>query len=294
MKNDIDKYNRQITIFCIQMNFSERYKYKNIPDIQMESMDGLLRNGLWNMLAVHSWNKVQPDIVCRYKLSNPLNQEIRDLCFQLFEEYGIRIELEWDDWVAVRKLIETRFSHFKWNKVYDFMEFVAKHHKGDTKDFFAGCNRVLERHNAAYRFIGGIITRITEQQEVEEIELALDSACQVSTHLRQSIEMLFNREKPDYRNSIKESISAIESLVCIIVGEKGTLGDLIRKLEDEIGLHKTLIQAFSKLYGYTSDADGIRHALWEPENVKFEDAKFFLVVCSAFINYVKAKTGVNC
>ena len=44
--------------------------------------------------------------------------------------------------------------------------------------------------------------------------------------------------------------------------------------------------AFDKLYGYTSDADGIRHALLEEDKVTFEQAKFMLVVCSAFTNYV--------
>ena len=64
---------------------------------------------------------------------------------------------------------------------------------------------------------------------------------------------------------------------------------MIKKLEDEIQLHPALRTAFSSLYGYTSDEGGIRHALMESENVRFEDAKFFLVVCSAFVNFVEAK-----
>jgi hypothetical protein len=46
----------------------------------------------------------------------------------------------------------------------------------------------------------------------------------------------------------------------------------------------SLKRAFDKLYGYTSDADGIRHALLEEDSVTFEQAKFMLVVCSAFTN----------
>jgi hypothetical protein len=34
------------------------------------------------------------------------------------------------------------------------------------------------------------------------------------------------------------------------------------------------------------DQAGIRHALLEKEQVGFDDAKFMLVVCSAFVNYV--------
>jgi len=57
-------------------------------------------------------------------------------------------------------------------------------------------------------------------------------------------------------------------------------------MESKRNLHPALKGAFDKLYGYTSDADGIRHALLEEDKVTFEQAKFMLVVCSAFTNYV--------
>ena len=60
-------------------------------------------------------------------------------------------------------------------------------------------------------------------------------------------------------------------------------------LEDKIGLHPALRAAFGNLYGYTSDEGGIRHALMESKVVSFDDAKFFLVVCSAFVNFVETK-----
>ncbi len=48
---------------------------------------------------------------------------------------------------------------------------------------------------------------------------------------------------------------------------------------------------FGTLYGYTSDADGIRHALMDLPTLTFDDAKFFLVVCSAFVNFAQAKVA---
>lgn len=56
-------------------------------------------------------------------------------------------------------------------------------------------------------------------------------------------------------------------------------------------MHSDLKEAFKKLYGYTSDADGIRHALMDESNLDFEDAKFMLVSCSAFTNYLIAKAA---
>ena len=144
---------------------------------------------------------------------------------------------------------------------------------------------------SAYRFVDGVITQITDEQEIAEIEQAIEaSKSPVSKHLRRSLELLSDRNAPDYRNSIKESISAVESLVAIVLkADKGTLGQLIKKLEDEIDLHPALKTAFNSLYGYTSDEGGIRHALIKAERVDFNDAKFMLVVCSAFINFVEGK-----
>lgn len=45
------------------------------------------------------------------------------------------------------------------------------------------------------------------------------------------------------------------------------------------------------MYGYASDANGIRHALSEESTISVADAKFMLVICSAFINYVLGKMG---
>ena len=78
----------------------------------------------------------------------------------------------------------------------------------------------------------------------------------------------------------------------MIVGdEKATLGDALKKLEDNgVQIHGALKEGFKKLYGYTSDQGGIRHAegMFE-SNVTFEEAKFMLVSCSAFINYLIAE-----
>lgn len=70
---------------------------------------------------------------------------------------------------------------------------------------------------------------------------------------------------------------------------KATLGDALKALERNGKLHPALKEAFLKLYGYTSDAQGIRHALVDEANLSQADARYFLVVCSAFINLLKAQ-----
>jgi len=279
------------------MRFSERYGYKDIRDIiQLESIDEPLRNALWSTLKIFVWDYVRAStgIYHRYYLSDHSNRDIQALCRHLwFDYFKEPLDQLDNNWNTVYERLRRYFFDCEWYEVYDFIEFVANNYEryGAKEEFTSACNHVLEKEMSAYRFIGGVISRITEQKELEEIQQALDEALgPVQVHLRRSLELLSSRDAPDYRNSIKESISAVESLVASIVGaEKGTLGQLIKKLEDEIGLHPALKGAFSSLYGYTSDEGGIRHALLEAENVRFEEAKFYLVVCSAFVNFVAAK-----
>jgi hypothetical protein len=49
-----------------------------------------------------------------------------------------------------------------------------------------------------------------------------------------------------------------------------------------------------KLYGYTSDAGGIRHSLVDGSDpVTVDDARLMIVVCSAFANYLVARTSMG-
>ena len=154
-------------------------------------------------------------------------------------------------------------------------------------------NSYLEREVSAYRFVDECITPITDQREIDEVETALAGQSEaVSKQLARAVELLSDRQNPDYRNSVKESISAVEGEIrSTLRTDGGTLGELLRQLEQREPLHPALKAAFSSLYGYTSDESGIRHALLDNgREVTFEEAKFMLVACSAFINYVRGAT----
>jgi hypothetical protein len=140
------------------------------------------------------------------------------------------------------------------------------------------------------------LVKINSEEEIQEIESALISSRDnklkgVHIHLKNALEKLSDRKSPDYRNSIKESISAIES-ICIVMADskKIELGKALKLIKDKIGLHPALEQGFIRIYGYTSDSDGIRHALMDEDNLDFEDAKYMLVSSSAFINYLMIKS----
>jgi hypothetical protein len=132
---------------------------------------------------------------------------------------------------------------------------------------------------------------ITTDEEVAAVEAALQTPLSsVQEHVHRAVVCLSNRKDPDFRNSIKESISAVEAICSTIVGKPhATLSKALARIETKIPIHKAQKEAFESLYGYTSDAEGIRHALLDKGTLTADDAKFMLVSCSAFIEFLVSK-----
>src|SRR5262249_1603017 len=142
---------------------------------------------------------------------------------------------------------------------------------------------------SAYRFVGEILAPITSDLEVSTIEESMnlsDTFSGARSHIRHAVALFAQKPKPDYRNAVKEAMSAVESVVRIVTGsKKATVGDALRKLEEAKPMHPAFKQAMDKLYGYTSDEGGIRHSLIDLDKVDEVDAKFMIVTCSAFVNF---------
>jgi CBS domain-containing protein len=96
---------------------------------------------------------------------------------------------------------------------------------------------------------------------------------------------LSQKPDPDLRNAIKEAISSVESAARVLTGKpKATLSDAIKILEKARQVHPALKDAWIKLYGYTSDEPGVRHAMTEEPGIDFATAKYMVVSCAAFVN----------
>jgi hypothetical protein len=267
--------------------------------LQLESIDEDLRNRLWNAICKF----------CFWDASNPAH------VFGV-ESYAVTygfLRVVWDGflrrptdeipvlWNRAYPSLKSEFNTLPWYKVYDFLEFVRNiilEDQGiDLVGFANACNQILEEERSGYRFVGNEIAQIVDDQEIAAVEEALSSGGQsdpVQIHLTRALELFADRQNPDYRNSIKESISAVEASCQQATGDKkATLGDALKKLKASASLHPALETAFQKLYGYTNDADGIRHALKEGSSLTMPDAKFMLVVSSAFINLLRSKLPVK-
>ena len=280
------------------MQFSERYGYKPIREIiQKESMDDNLRNGIWSLFTIYLWNQVDYSSYQSHGNINTSNLKTLIIAYWLnfFKQPIDTIPIQFE---KVLYKVRSSFFNCEWHEVYSFIEETLENYPREfkkNKEFFTkALNNCLEKENSAYRIINNEITPITSEQEIQSIEDALKNTNQysgVQQHLNQALKLMSDRQNPDYRNSIKESISAVESICKIVTNEdKATLGKALKIIEDKHGLHAALKGSLSQLYGYTSDADGIRHAMLEESNLSYIDAKFMLVACTNFINYLIEKT----
>ena len=280
--------------------FFERIGINKSPkNIQTDEMSGELRNSIWNLLLnlydhhdKDYWVRVAKHIA-QFFLKVPMD----DLPYR---DYDCR------DWV------KGYFYSLKWYEVYDLTEFIVHNHVIITRvpsgyrdeyiyhpvhqsDLIKSVNSLLEKELSGYRFVSGILTPISEKIEVEEIENAINQSRQKNLlgtheHIRTALQLLGRKPTPDYRNAIKESISAIESIAKQISGSGSQgLEGALTELSKHIEIHGALKSGFIKLYGYSSDEDGIRHAILDQPNIGFTEAKYMIVSCSAFVNFLIAK-----
>jgi len=276
--------------------FSERIGKKQIRQIiQKENVDEILKNHLWNGLLISIFNKF------KMKRWRDVGSTTKSFCQRLWMHFfNKRMDEYPNNGGDLFSEIKRFFFECQWYEIYDLIEFTINNYQPEKwendnsiEKLIYYTNHTLKRELSAYRIVNHTITEITSNEEIASIEESLhieDRFKPVKEHLKRALELFSDRKNPDYRNSIKESISAIESMCSIITGNpKSTLGQALKEIEKSNELHPALKSGFSNLYGYTSDADGIRHKLLDEDSIKQEDAKFMLVSCSAFVNYLIQK-----
>lgn len=277
------------------MKFSQRVgKKPSTKNIQLESVDDELKNGLWNLIKLFILDQISKHN--RYgsetefdHFSKILYHEFYKLPIDTIPEYHFQTE----------KFIRQNFYGGEWYEVYDLVEFLTQleFKQVSIHEYIDAVNRLMEREFSGYRFIDGVIAPISNKIEVQEIEQAINqinyftSLKSANIHLNKALDKISDKRNPDYRNSIKESISAVET-TCRVLTKESTLGKALNALEKKgIEIDDQLKKGFDKIYAYTNNKEsGIRHAIIEDHrDPDFNDAKYMLVACSSFINYLVGK-----
>lgn len=211
------------------------------------------------------------------------------------------------DYVGSYRAVLTNFVANKnnpWFRKLDIVEASLNYLYENTQDYLIikqltdklvdAINSEFKRLNFAYRIIDGKVVEITSEEEIEALKEVLDNNPDgVREHLQKAIDHCSRRPNGDFRNSIKESISAVE-VVCRKKTGANTLGEALKSLEKKgIAIPQMLKVAFEKLYAYTNNEEtGIRHGLMDSDGTYTpgaDEAIFMLVSCSAFINYLNKK-----
>lgn len=266
------------------MRFSQMIKKtEKKVELEKDGMNDNLRNTLWSIFLTSTYESLES-----------ITKFYRSLWLDFFkipiddiriDEYGGFYEQE------AKSKVRKWFFNSEWYEAFDFIEFSVNFQ--DNK--FAGYyNAYLKREMSAYRFVDGKIAELNSEEELIEVQKAIsktDKFNSVKSHLKRAVELYADKKNPDFRNSMKESISAVESLSRIIAqNDKITLGKALKIIEAKNHIPNSLKKAFEILYGYTSNEGGIRHSLLENgKKVNLEEARFMLVTCSAFVNYLISK-----
>lgn len=267
--------------------FSKRYGYEKIKEFQVQSLDNETRNLLWSMF----WKicNTTPAVVqslpgfAEYIWVDFLKNRIDEFpCYKTGTGLSLNTHPDYS-------FLKNIFVYYEWYKVYDLIEEFYRYF--GYKSIKNKINEILEKENCAYRLVDSNIVEITAECEIKEIEKAAASNndIAVKSHITKALSHLSDRENPDYRNSIKESISAVEALCRKFTGES-TLDKSLKKLESKgLVLNPQLKAGLEKIYFYTNSEGGLRHSLLDESKVDKADAKFMLVSCSAFVNYIISK-----
>lgn len=285
--------------------FSQRNNYTKVSDIIIrEAITPELQNVICSNIdnlerALH-----------RLRLDGVINFDFEHVELKVWTDFFNQRHNNFYCGFQERKVVVT--SHIldpkvEWYSKLDILEFVIhvlrgfcaqryqdQYYQKVVSEFIEHLNYDFTRLNYAYRIVNYLIVEITSEQEIKAIENALhDNQTSVRMHLDNALKLYSRRPNPDPRNSIKESISAVEAFCREQTGEE-TLGKALKHLVDNgILIHKMLNESFTKLYVYTNDkASGIRHALMDADagyTPSLDEAYYMIVTCSAFINFLNMK-----
>ncbi len=180
--------------------------------------------------------------------------------------------------------------------IFDIIEHIMRVHPRSDFNFFEKFHEMFSKHGLAYTIVDEewpTIVPAATPEEGETIGQAFEAAKEdkytaVREHLRKSAEHI-NANQP--ADAVRESIHAVESVLRIVTGKKSDFNDALQKLGRYSRIHPALNEAFKKLYAYTSDEQGIRHALVDQSQspAAMEEAVFMLGACAAFVSYVIRK-----
>ncbi len=180
------------------------------------------------------------------------------------------------------------------NKIFDLFQMIMRH-PNCPHDFTLRVSEVFKECRLAYvvdiEQPVTILPAVTPQEGealVEAIKELREAGLHgAESHLKEASEHI---NSGDWSDAVRESIHAVESVARLLDPRSSqTLGPALDSLERNNGrLHPALKEALNRLYGYTSDEQGVRHSLMDTAEspVGQDEAVFMLGACASFASYL--------
>jgi hypothetical protein len=186
-----------------------------------------------------------------------------------------------------RKLLDT---DSKW---LDFLQYLVRKRFLD-RDQFRRLDELLKIEMIGFRLIGShqdgaaTLMPVSDQAEADANQgdyEELSGYSKAREHFRTAVDRL---KSSDWRGSISESIHGVESVAKKVSGNDHAVLDALKVVERRTPLNPALSKGLNAIYGWTSQDDGIRHAMSDQaQKVDEPEARFMLSACLAFAAWLK-------
>ena len=271
-----------------KLTFSQANGYEDLPQpLKLGELTDAARTKLWSLLYHFVYSESNGSHVCGNWLTVVTYLHVSHY-EQALDEFSEFLE----DFVNFYK---RNFMYDPFHKVFDLLLAIMRH-RACPQEFKRAVATVFGESRLAYVVDTSNPVTIYPAATEDEGEAVLQAAAELNnaglegavSHLKQASDCI---NQNDYPGAVRESIHAVESTARHFDPNAKTLGPALRSLKKEGGLHPALEQAFSNLYGFSSDEQGIRHALIDTPraNVGQDEAVFMLGACASFSSYLARK-----
>ncbi|EKT4496917.1 AbiJ-NTD4 domain-containing protein [Pseudomonas sp. CJQ_7] len=223
------------------------------------------------------------------------------LCIETQREMD---EDDWDSWTCSDGLAYT-LKHCEWYQFYDCVEVVGVelksyesyylHEPGSEflkftfNSYRSSVNELFAKHQVGWRLNSKseLESALPKQlaDRLDGVESAIDQFDAAREHFRKAKRYVLGTHK-DYENSIKESVSALESVGKVLYDKTATLGDVLVRMKKDGSVPPMLVSVMEKYYAYANAEPGVRHGgVLIPRSDEM-DAELAMHLSAAFIRYV--------
>ena len=277
------------------VTFAQAEGLEDLPkQLNLKELDKKARALIWASVFRSYMRSTNSSHMITYMIE-PWNTMLQDYWVECLEQDLDKWSSEVSTWSDKLSAI---FKHPNYAVVLDKLQFFLRH-PNCPKGLHMGIEQALLKGHTAYRLLFPnyipTITPVGTEAEAHAVsqtfaDLSSYGSNSAARHLKEAVEFL-NNDKPS--KAVSESIHAVECIVRKLVDDdSATLGQALLKLKKhDIHIHRGLEDGLKKLYGYTSDEKGVRHALafGEESTVDEADALFMFGACASFVSYLLRK-----